>query len=224
MFKPQKIEWEKFYEDDLFTERYPSDSVIRLLCSYRKQSGFQGARVLDLGCGGGRHLWLAAKEGFSAYGIDLSSQAIQKAKNWLEKEKLPFEDLRSGNIFEKLPYADNFFDIVISYGVLDHLAMAEAKKALAEARRVLRPEGTLFLKLESTTSFTYDPTRQVDHHEIILDKEAEKGIIQHFFDKEEVADLTRDFKAIRVFREDYRRFENLDKNYQSRWIFIGKKP
>lgn len=220
----QKTEWENFFSNNKATEWYPSEAVVRFLCSYRKEHGSSGAKFLDLGCGNGRHVWLAAKEGFTPYGIDLSEQAIKLAKEWMARDGLSYADLRHGSIADPLPYADNFFDIAVSYGVLDHMVIAEARRALQELLRVLKPGGAILLKLESNTSFTFDSSRQFAKNEIILEKKVEKGMVQHFFDRDEVVALVRDFVLVRAFREDLRRFDDLEKNDQSRWIFIGKKP
>ena len=219
----QKPEWENFFSRNTATEWYPSEPVIRLLCSYKKTKGAENVKILDLGCGNGRHVWLAAQEGFQVYGIDLSDSAIKLARDWLNREGLKVKDLRSGDITTKLPYSDNFFDLVISYGVLDHMLLSDSKRVVAEISRILKIGGLMFLKLESNTSFTFDPGNQINKNEIILDKIAEKGMIQHFFDKDEVAALVSDFVAVQSYRDDYRRFDNLNKNYQSRWIFIGQK-
>ena len=219
----QKEKWENFFNANQATEWYPSEPVVRLLCNYRKKFGSKDVKVLDLGCGNGRHVVLASREGFSVYGIDLAEKAIKIAKEWLALEYLSCEDLRSGNVVEPLPYDSNFFDIVISYGVLDHIVLSDAQKVLAEARRVLKPGGLVFLKLESNTSFTFDPLKQVAKNEVILDKAVESGMIQHFFDREEAGEFVKNFEVVQFFRDDYRRFDDLEKNYQSRWIFIGKK-
>lgn len=42
-------------------------------------------KVLDLGCGTGRHIVYFAKRGFDVYGIDISPQAIKLTKSWLKK-------------------------------------------------------------------------------------------------------------------------------------------
>ncbi len=219
----QKSEWENFFSNNQATEWYPSEPVVRLFCSYHKKHGSSGVKVLDLGCGNGRHVWLASKEGFSAYGIDLSDYAINLAKDWMARDHMPYADLRSGNIADTLPYEDNFFDIIVSYGALDHMILVDATSALAEAKRVLKPGGIIFLKLESNTSFTFDAERQFAKNEIILEKAVEKGMVQHFFDKKEVEEFVRPFTQIKASRDDSRHFDDLDKNYQSRWIFIGKK-
>lgn len=219
----QKSEWEQFFSRNDATEWYPSEPVIRFLCSYRKQHGSSGMKFLDLGCGNGRHVWLASKEGFNAYGIDLSDHAIALAKQLMARENLAYADLRSGNIADHLPYEDDFFDIIVSYGVLDHITLADSTRALGEAKRVLKKNGMIFLKLESNTSFTFDASRQFAKNETILEKAVERGMIQHFFDHKEVEELVHPFTLIKAFRDDSRDFNNLDKNYQSRWIFIGKK-
>ena len=221
---PQKNEWENFFSRNAATEWYPSEPVVRLLCSYKKELGSSGKKVLDLGCGNGRHVWLSAKEGFDSYGIDLAESGVEIARKWLERDGLKFTDLRSGSISDHLPYAGDFFDIIISYGVLDHMPINEAKKAIREAKRTLKPGGILFLKLESNASFTSASGKAVAKNELILDKAVEAGMLQHFFDKEEAADLAKDFTAVKFYREDLRRFDDMDQNYQSRWIFIGKKP
>ena len=219
----QKNEWEQFFSENAATEWYPSEVCVRALCSYRKEFGSAGKKVLDLGCGNGRHVWLAAKEGFDVYGIDLSENAITLAKEWMARDHLSYKDLRSGDISQPLPYEENFFDIVISYGALDHMPLTESTQALAHARRVLKPGGLVVLKLEANSSFTSDFGTRVAKNEVILDKPVEKGMLQHFFDQIEIADFVKDLQTIKSFREDARRFDDLNTNYQSRWIFIGKK-
>ncbi|TFG16090.1 MAG: class I SAM-dependent methyltransferase, partial [Promethearchaeota archaeon] len=45
-------------------------------------------RVLDLGCGTGRHLVYFAAEGFQVYGLDAAPEGIKIAKQWLEERNL----------------------------------------------------------------------------------------------------------------------------------------
>jgi len=220
----QKKEWNNFFKDNVHTEWYPSEAVVRLVCSYQKKNGSAGKKFLDLGCGNGRHVNFAAQKGFSVYGIDLSDKAIALAKEWLKKDNLHAEDLQSQNIAERLPYPNNFFDIVISYGVLDHMQLPDAQKAVKEVGRVLKPGGVFLLKLESNTSHMFDPRQQYVKNEVILEKETERGMIQHFFDKDEVVELTKNFKCIKAYRDDHRHFDDLNKYYMSQWFFLGEKP
>jgi len=66
--------------------------------------------VLDVGVGTGKSSVPLINQGKEVYGIDFSEKMIGSAK------KYNFKDLRIGNILLGLPYADNFFDVVISVG------------------------------------------------------------------------------------------------------------
>lgn len=100
-------------------------------------------RILDLGCGSGRHIVYLAKESFEVYGIDISPIGIELAKRWMEDEKLK-ASLITGDIYNKLPYADTFFDAVISVQVIHHNTARNIRRLVAEIWRLLQPKG-LFL-------------------------------------------------------------------------------
>lgn len=118
-----------------------------LTARFRHLRLFDGARVLDLGCGEGRHVHGLAMAGdYTVIGVDLDTASLAKAKAGLESLPAPSTP-RGGTItFEHgdataLPFADDSFDAVICSEVLEHLPDYSA--ALAEIRRVLRPEGML---------------------------------------------------------------------------------
>lgn len=112
-----------------------------------------GARVLDVGCGGGRHLRETRRHrGITAIGIDLGKQEVVDTRNALsEMDELDFELggsiddagpwLSSRGSGYELPFRDGTFDCVIISEVLEHLEHDE--NALREVSRVLKPGGTL---------------------------------------------------------------------------------
>ncbi len=69
--------------------------------------------LLDFGCGIGNFVRVAAEDGWDAYGIDISSQAVKYAKEQLL-------NVRQGKI-EESGLQDNFFDIVTMWDVIEHL-------------------------------------------------------------------------------------------------------
>jgi SAM-dependent methyltransferase len=76
--------------DDIFTKRgkvftNPHQDMERLTKTFN-ENGAQ--RVLDLGCGTGRHLLFFSKKGFDVYGLDGSPKGLELAKNWLDEENL----------------------------------------------------------------------------------------------------------------------------------------
>ncbi|MDQ3699879.1 MAG: class I SAM-dependent methyltransferase [Chloroflexota bacterium] len=96
-------------------------------------------RVLDAGCGtGGNLTWLA---GFgSAYGVDLSPLAMGLCR------RRGLSTVAQGSV-TRLPFAEGTFDLVTSFDVVYHLDVEDDVAALREMRRVLRPGGTIFVRV-----------------------------------------------------------------------------
>jgi ubiquinone/menaquinone biosynthesis C-methylase UbiE len=95
-------------------------------------------RMLDLGCGyGGLTILMGKLLGIrELYGIDIDDNRLQVAKSrGICAFKLNLEE-------ERFPFPDNYFDLVTTFGVLEHLKFYD--NVIAEAYRVLK-EGGLFL-------------------------------------------------------------------------------
>ncbi|MDP5071730.1 MAG: class I SAM-dependent methyltransferase [Congregibacter sp.] len=104
-----------------------------------------GQRVLDLGCGEGRHVIAAcALDGVDAVGVDLSLKDLATARERMDEfrdgsgEDSALFLLLAGDAL-RLPFADASFDAVICSEVLEHIP--DYRSALAEIARVLRPGG-----------------------------------------------------------------------------------
>lgn len=102
------------------------------------------ARVLDLGCGHGRHAEPLARLGFDLWACDASAEAVETTRRRLSL--VLGEAEAAQRVVQARPaalaYPDDHFDWVVAYGSLtpdDTLPWA-----LAEALRVLRPGGWLF--------------------------------------------------------------------------------
>jgi len=99
----------------------------------------RGKRVLEIGVGMGADYLEWLKAGADATGVDLSSASIARAQRRCELAGFA-PDLRQADA-ERLPFPDNTFDIVYSYGVMHH--SPDPAQCIREARRVLKPGGTL---------------------------------------------------------------------------------
>jgi SAM-dependent methyltransferase len=91
------------------------------------------ADILDAGCGSGRTMQELARYG-RVVGVDASETALRTAR---ERGRA---NVRLGGI-EALPFPDDAFDLITCLDVLEHLP--DDRAALAELRRVCRPEGWL---------------------------------------------------------------------------------
>jgi SAM-dependent methyltransferase len=103
-----------------------------------------GDKVLDLGCGEGRHSITAyLNESVNVIGLDLSLNDLQTASTRFGEFRDPTDPSRSVNFScgsgLELPFRDGTFDKVVCAEVLEHIPDYES--VLAEIQRVLKPGG-----------------------------------------------------------------------------------
>ena len=97
-----------------------------------------GRDILEIGVGmGADHLCWARSRPRSLTGVDLTEAAIDITRQRLELEHCE-STLRVADA-ERLPFSDETFDVVYSYGVLHH--SPDTRAAICEVCRVLRPGG-----------------------------------------------------------------------------------
>jgi SAM-dependent methyltransferase len=108
-----------------------------------------GKDVLEIGVGLGTDLVRFARAGARVTGIDLTERAIGLVRRRLELEGLD-GDVRVADA-EQLPFADQSFDVVYSWGVVHHTP--DTAVATHEAIRVLRPGGRLCVMLYARHSW-----------------------------------------------------------------------
>jgi SAM-dependent methyltransferase len=120
-----------------------------------------GMKVLDAGCGYGRNLVYLLREGAEVFALDADAAGVAHVKALAAElaPQLPAENFRVGAI-EKMPWADEFADVVICNSVL-HFARDEEQflAMVTELWRVLRPGGMLFCRLGSRIGMEFERLR-----------------------------------------------------------------
>ncbi len=106
-----------------------------------------GDRVLDMGCGGGRHAFEMYRRGADVLAFDMDVEELENVRDLFtamqEAGEVPAganADVKEGDALQ-LPFADGEFDRVVASEVLEHIA--DDTTAIKELVRVLRPGGTL---------------------------------------------------------------------------------
>ena len=106
-----------------------------------------GDRVLDMGCGGGRHAFALYRRGADVVALDRGDADLVEVETMFEAMRLEGEvpaGARAGTVrgdAYALPFDDDSFDAVVAAEVLEHLP--EDERAMAELVRVLRPGGQI---------------------------------------------------------------------------------
>lgn len=186
----KKSEWDKSYENRDNFVFYPHEEVIRFVSKFiRKRIGLnefrdvaphgEERRVLDLGCGIGRHVIYCHEMGLSAYGVDLSDAAILVAREWGEQKQLPEPEKRvlQGDI-RNLQWDDGFFHYAVSHGVLDSMPFEIARAASIELARVMRVGGLFYCDLISGDDSHH--AREFSGEQIVSTAH-EQGTVQLYF-------------------------------------------
>lgn len=101
----------------------------------------KGGKILDVGCGTGEHLKRAQRHGLVAVGVEPAPGMREKAVR-----NVPGARVEAG-VATGLPFGDDEFDALLMIEVLRYLDTADIDAALREARRVLKPGGTVFVTL-----------------------------------------------------------------------------
>ena len=108
-----------------------AQSQLRLIQKYAS-----GTNLLDIGCAHGFFLFSASEAGYTTKGVEISQDAVAYARKefGLDIEAKPFEELR---------FAENHFDVVTLWQVLEHVPYP--LMMLKEVHRILKPGGLLVI-------------------------------------------------------------------------------
>lgn len=138
------------YSEQWFESDAVSDFIDRFLGKLDKYSV-----VLDAGCGSGREINALIRHGVDCVGIDLSYETVKRARENLSSGYFRVMDIRD------LDFPDNLFDGIICVAVLHHLFDRDFKKALAQFRRVTKPDGIIALTIRLGDGYNTDEIGRV---------------------------------------------------------------
>ena len=127
--------WSETYDVDRNRTRDLDAQVVR-----EAQLPVDGATVVELGCGTGKNTAWLAERARRVVALDLSAGMLARARAHVPSAHVTFV---RGDVRDAWPVRDASIDLVIGNLVLEHVASLAG--VFAEAARVLRPGGTLFL-------------------------------------------------------------------------------
>lgn len=150
-----------------------------------------GKRVLEIGSGIGLDSFTIASHGLDLYALDLTQVGMKTLKDRFERSQIPGQ-FSVGNACA-LPFENNSFDYVYSFGVLHHVA--DTKASIQEVLRVLKPGGEARIMLYHRRSLNEFIHRLTG---IPFEKKDEICPVVRRFTKTEVHILFAEFSRVSV--------------------------
>ena len=135
---PRNLRWDTFYDESNPDRHHVIERQKKTLERVDALNLPNGAKILELGYGGGQTIKLLLERGYEVHGIDVSDQLCEKAiDRCIEYVKSKKAYIKVGSIEERYEYKDNFFDAVIVCGALQYLNDIDI--CVQEVHRVLKP-------------------------------------------------------------------------------------
>jgi SAM-dependent methyltransferase len=181
-------EWDKVFrkEGRIFSE--PFQRFPEIVRTFQERGC---SRLLDLGCGSGRHVVHLAREGFRVHGTDVSPTGLRMTRVWLAEEGLAagvvLADMR-----EPLPFSDGAFEGLLSTQVIHHAPIATVRGTIREIWRVLASGGLAFVTVSADAAHK-EGSREIEAGTFVPLSGPEAGLPHHIFSKEELRTEFQDF-------------------------------
>jgi 2-polyprenyl-3-methyl-5-hydroxy-6-metoxy-1,4-benzoquinol methylase len=191
------LEWDRRWQapEQQASRWHTPEPFLLALVPLFKARGYR--RVLDLGCGIGRHAQHLAAEGFSCVGIDASEAGLAYARQRAAEAGLSI-DYRGGP-FYSVPFGAASFEVVIAWNVIYHGDGELAQQAIDEIRRLLAPGGIYVGSMLSKRNVRYGQGREVRPDTFVVDEATGDERHPHFYcDGARLIELHRGFEVLEL--------------------------
>src|SRR6267378_2914055 len=190
---PKAHPWELAWREQRWAETSPPLPVVVDFANDLKHESAK--RVLDLGCGAGRHSVLLGKEGFQVVALDISETALKTLEDRLKTASIDSVTLVKHEMWD-LPFVDDYFDGVICTNVLHHGKLAQIKQATKEVHRVMKNGASAIVVALSAADFRKGNGKKLEPNTYVFTEGEERGIIHHFFPRKELQSCFRIFEIV----------------------------
>jgi len=206
-------EWDKILREEWYSREEPDEILVNFANLLKNKN--KKLRILDLGCGAGRHLIYMAKQTFEAHGTDISETGLRMTKERLEKQKLEAFLVKCD--MKMLPYKDSCFDAVICLHAIYHQKLTGIQETIPEIRRILKKKGSVLINFLSKRTYSYGKGIEVEENTFVEEEGVERGVLHYFAGKEEIQHLFKNFKIASLELSE----KEVEGKLRSRWIITA---
>ena len=196
--------WRELHELPRYCPRYPEDLVVRwAFRDFPDRS--TPPRILDIGCGAGRHAVFLAAEGFEVEAVDHSETGVAETARRLERA-----GLRGGTAvraIDALDYPEASFDGAVCWGVYCYASQDRIARSIEQVALLLKPGGRFFCMTRSATDWRSKQGVEIEPGRFRLEgmedgtpAEAEEGMVMTLLDEGSLRELFSPFSSIQVDR------------------------
>ncbi|MCJ7567774.1 MAG: class I SAM-dependent methyltransferase [Anaerolineales bacterium] len=172
-------------------------------------------RVLDLGCGLGRHAIAFALAQFSVTATDASTVAIQQVIEWAHELQLSIVT-RVCDVLDESLLVENY-DVVMSYNVIYHGSRKHFARTIHQVTRLLKRNGIFFFTCPSRQDGKYGFGELVAPHTFRCTKSVTPGDIHYFADEEDFDEFLDGFRSITRWKSEGSWNNNGEQQFYSNW-------
>jgi ubiquinone/menaquinone biosynthesis C-methylase UbiE len=178
-------------------------------------------KVLDLGCGVGRHSVRLASKGFETYAVDSSQSALEYCKSKIAEQNLNANVVCAN--MHNLPLLDESFDAIISWNVIYYTTRACMSEIISEIIRILRPQGLISATLNSTRNKNCGIGKEVEPY-TFDNPEKEDGVnLHHYSDERDALDLLSQLKVEFLQESEQKSIDGCVFPDSWHWIVLARK-
>jgi SAM-dependent methyltransferase len=214
--------WDKYWRDEAYVSRNwldPDPDVVRL---NQFMKDHQVRRVLDLGCGVGRHLVYLSSQGFEMHGLDLSPAGVERCRKELAQHQRQ-ATVQVADMFA-IPYPDQWFDWVLTVQVIYHTTAAALQQAIQHVHDKLKPGGFFYVTFPPVDNISPDSGQEVEPRTYLKEEDGEP-LLHHYVIAEEIDTLMHGFTLLEKRLEPRESRDQAGQiSRRLRWNVLAQRP
>jgi len=210
--------WQELWQDPEVAKRWkewpPSPGVVAMADLLEAEGG---RRVLDIGCGVGRHTIYLAARGFEVSATDNAPAAISACKNSLQDAGLVASVVEAD--MTDFAFPDSYFHGVVASHVIHHTDRATLKRVIDLISDKLAPGGVLAWATPTTRHCGCGRGREVEPGTWVNEEHPEGPIPHHYCSEQEVRELLSTYEILSMDEEE----SGQPGNRRYHWRIVARK-